>query len=432
MLRAVKERRIAALGRCSWSVEVDEAAMEDAGTETLAAAQKAELDDLIAGIDNLTEATKFLALATFRGYSHLERIFKDRRLVHLEPVPQWFWCQTWPSTDWKYQEDALQTTRGKDIDLNRWVIRQVEDPINEAIAIEFLRKKMCQSDWDGFNETFGIPNIFGEAPPEADQAWYERNQTILERIISGGRGFLPPGCRINMSEVSNASGAQFENRLRYCDTMIVVAGTGGKLTMLADNTGIGKGPSEEHADVFDEIVASEADEIAEVMQKSIGKRRLDMAFPGQPHFAHLRLSNPAIRVSIEGAQAVSTAKAAGYSVDPEIASEAIGIPLEEGEAMEGETDGAEDSEEIANRATIRQAVGEAFTGIANRRLHALVRKITEALEDPDDMARRLKLDDIRSKFPEMVTALNRDTRLAEYLEDIMGTEFLAGLGGEKV
>ena len=54
MLRAVKERRLSALGRCTWSVEVDEKAHEDAGMETLADAQKTELEDLIAGIDNLT------------------------------------------------------------------------------------------------------------------------------------------------------------------------------------------------------------------------------------------------------------------------------------------------------------------------------------------------------------------------------------------
>ena len=433
MLRAVKERRLAALGRCTWSVEVDEKAHEDPGMETLADAQKTELEDLIAGIDNLTEATRFLSLATFRGFSHLERVFRDRRLVHLQPVEQWYWCQQYPSLAWLYNPDAMQTMRGQTISLDRFVIRETTDPINEAIAIEFLRKKAGQSDWDSFNETFGIPNIFGEAPENADDAWFTRNQSTLEQIISGGRGFLPPGCKINISEAANGSGAQFENRLKYSDSMIVVCATGGKLTMLSDSTGIGKGASEEHADVFDEIVASEAEDIAEVLQKSIGKKRLDMAFPGQPHLAYLSLSNPAMRVSLPGAQAVSTAKAAGYRVEPEIASEAIGMPLEDGEEMEGDgapMPGQEQPEEDETTVTNRQAIAEAFTGIASRNLQRFVHRITQAMEDPGDDSRKARLARIRDEFPEMLRTLNRETKLAEYLEDIMGTEFLNGLAGK--
>ena len=434
MLRAVKERRLSALSRCTWSVEVDEKCHEDAGLETLADAQKTELEDLIAGIVNITEATRFLSLATFRGFAHLERVFKDRRLVRLEPVEQWYWCQQYPSLAWLYNKDALATQRGEQINLNRFVIREVTDPVNEAIAIEFLRKKAGQSDWDSFNETFGIPNIFLTAPENADQAWYERNQSTLERIVAGGRGCLPPGCTLNISEIANGSGAQFENRLKYSDSMIVVCATGGKLTMLADaSTGIGKGPSEEHADVFDEIVASEAEDIAEVMQRTIGKKRLDMAFPGQPHLAYLSLSNPAMRVSLTGAQAVSTAKSAGFKIEPEIASEAIGMPLEEGEEIETEgapMPGQEQPDEDETAVTNRQAIAEAFTGIASRNLQRFVHRITQAMEDPSDESRKARLARIRDEFPEMLRTLNRETKLAEFLEDIMGTEFLNGLAGK--
>jgi len=430
MLRAVKERRLSALSRCSWSAEIDPKADDDSGLASLAEAQRIELEDLLSGIDNITEATKFLAIASFRGFSHLERVFENQRLVHLTPVPQWHWLQTWPSTLWQYNSDAMNTNRGEPINLDRWVIREVNDPINEAIAIEFLRKKVCQSDWDGFNETFGIPNIFGEAPESADQAWYNTNQATLEKIITGGRGFLPPGCKINISEASDASGAQFENRLRYCDQMIVVAGTGGKLTMLSDNTGIGKGPSEEHADVFDEIVAAEADEISECLQMSIGKKRLNAVFPGQPHMAYLRLSNPAMRVSLSGAQAVSTAKSAGFSIDPEIATEAIGMPVEESEDPPVTGANAQTTEsEISNRAVIEGAVVQAFAGIANQNLHKFVRRITNAMEIEIDTNRNAELVKIRSEFPDMVSTLNRDTKLADFLEDIIGTEFLAGLAG---
>ena len=203
--------------------------------------------------------------------------------------------------------------------------------------------------------------------------------------------------------------------------------------MLSDSTGIGKGASEEHADVFDEIVASEAEDIAEVLQKSIGKKRLDMAFPGQPHLAYLSLSNPAMRVSLPGAQAVSTAKAAGYRVEPEIASEAIGMPLEDGEEMEGDgapMPGQEQPEEDETTVTNRQAIAEAFTGIASRNLQRFVHRITQAMEDPGDDSRKARLARIRDEFPEMLRTLNRETKLAEYLEDIMGTEFLNGLAGK--
>jgi len=50
---------------------------------------------------------------------------------------------------------------------------------------------------------------------------------------------------------------------------LVLAGTGGKLTMLSDPTGIGQGASGQHAEVFSDIAEGEGEEICECFRKQI-------------------------------------------------------------------------------------------------------------------------------------------------------------------
>lgn len=92
--------------------------------------------------------------------------------------------------------------------------------------------------------------------------------------------------------------------------------------------------------------------------------------------------------------------------------------------------GQEQPEPDESMVTNRQAIAEAFTGIASRNLQRFVHRITQAMEDPSDDSRKARLARIRDEFPEMLRTLNRETKLAEYLEDIMGTEFLNGLAGK--
>src|SRR6266571_641266 len=89
-------------------------------TATMAEDQAAALRDAYDRLDNLREAIEFLALASFRGFSHLEKIYDGAdaaaaaavaevgtagpggppasagsplRVTHLEPVEQWHWVR---------------------------------------------------------------------------------------------------------------------------------------------------------------------------------------------------------------------------------------------------------------------------------------------------------------------------------------------------
>src|SRR5471032_2036824 len=95
-LRAVLQRRLAALTRLDWDIRLHEPS-DASGSRTLAARQAAVLREAYERIGNLREAVAFLALAEFRGYAHLERHTDARgRTVRLVPVPQWFWARVGP------------------------------------------------------------------------------------------------------------------------------------------------------------------------------------------------------------------------------------------------------------------------------------------------------------------------------------------------
>src|SRR5665213_910791 len=72
-LRAVLQRRQAALTRLDWDIRVRGDAAPSLGDRRLPLRQAAVLRDAYERIGNLREAVTFLALAEFRGYAHLER-----------------------------------------------------------------------------------------------------------------------------------------------------------------------------------------------------------------------------------------------------------------------------------------------------------------------------------------------------------------------
>lgn len=467
VLRALVERRVAAIKRCEWSVKI-EAEVEDSDNAALRAEadrQREELENLLSGIENLREATGWLAMATFRGFAHLEKSFSDGKLTRLVPVPQWYWAKRYPETAWLFNKDALNVNAGEPIIPERFVIREVESPVDEVAAIEFMRKNLNQKDWDGFNETFGIPNVFAETPENTSQAEIEQYQYTLERMLTNGRGVLPPGVEVKLSEPGNLTGAQFEARLRYIDQMLVIAGTGGKLTMLSEATGIGSGASEAHRDVFDDIAAAEADDIAELLFESIGKVRLNAVFPGRDHLAYFELANDSTEVTKEGADAVRTLRQTGYEVTPEVAAAVSGVPIEglvsqdpavappsppggnpeagpgrsnDGSDDEGATEDEQERERRMAAANNRNGNGPLFntgprgtgeTAFAfNPELAQVIREMGEVAKLEEGELRNSRLVLLQDKLLDVLDSLNRNPAHVAELETSMLEGLAEGFG----
>jgi phage gp29-like protein len=331
-LRAVLQRRRSSLTRLDWDIRLrDGSETGTAHPRTLGARQAALLRGAYDRIANLREAVTFLASAEFRGYAHLERHFDvEGNTVRLEPVPQWFWARLGPEAPWQYNALArpgLPMPGDPVLDPKRFLYRECDAPIDEIAVIAHVRQSLSQKDWDAFVETYGLPPLFLELPPDIPAEREAEYQAQAEAIIGDARGTMPNGTKIHTVDSGARGQNPFAEHLRYQDELIVLAATGGKLTVLTES-GSGTLAGSAHQQAFDEITEAEAALISESFQHQFDAPLLEKYFPGQPQLAYFELAatrslDPADII----AQALALAKA-GYEIDPGELAEKTGYRLQ--------------------------------------------------------------------------------------------------------
>jgi phage gp29-like protein len=328
-LRAVLQRRQASMTRLDWDIRFRDVAA-GANPRTLAARQAAVLREAYERIENLREAVTFLALAEFRGYAHVERHFDaQRRTVRLEPVPQWFWARLGPDAPWQYNAQArpgLPMPGDPVLNPELFIYRENDSPIDEIAVIAHVRQSLSQKDWDGFIETYGLPPLFLELPPDIPAEREAEYQAQAEAIIGDARGTIPHGTQIHTVDSGARGQNPFAEHLQYQDELIVLAATGGKLTALTES-GSGTLAGSAHQRTFDDITEAEAAILSETFQQQFDRPLLARMFPGQPQLAYFELAatrslDPQDIIN----QALTLAKA-GYEIDPAELSEKTGYRL---------------------------------------------------------------------------------------------------------
>jgi phage gp29-like protein len=335
-LRAVLQRRQSSLTQLDWDIRVRESGpagqLPSGGPSprSLAARQAVVLRDAYERLENLRQAVAFLALAEFRGYAHVERHFDPRgNTVRLEPVPQWFWARLGPTSPWQYNAQArpgLPVPGDPVLDPAKFIYREVEAPIDEVAAIAHVRQSLSQKDWDGFIETYGLPPLFLELPPDIPAEREAEYQAQAEAIIGDARGTVPSGTKIHTVDSGARAQNPFAEHLRYQDEMIVLAATSGKLTVLAES-GSGTLAGSVHQQAFDQLTGAEAALISETLQRQFDRPLLEKYFPGQPQLAYFELAaTRSLDTADIIAQALTLAKA-GYEIDPAELSEKTGFQL---------------------------------------------------------------------------------------------------------
>ena len=118
----------------------------------------------------------------------------------------------------------------------------------------------------------------------------------------------------------------------FCDAQdqdVVLAGTGGLLTMLSLPQGIGAGSSEQHADAFDDLALADARRINETLQRDFDRPELAAQFPGQPHVAYFELCAVQRDDRSQLISDIAALNAAGYRVKREVVEEKTGFELED-------------------------------------------------------------------------------------------------------
>ena len=334
-LRGAKRRILSALTKLDWKIKV-RAGLGPA-EQAAAATQQTALQAEYAGIHSLRATLKHLALAEFRGFSHIEKHFgPDGTIRALVPVPQWHWCKQGFYGEWLFQENALRGgISGVPIDLANFLIREVEDPINEIALIAFCRKGLSSKDFDSFVARYGIPFVFwilSESMAAAlanDPSKMSEWLQIMRGIGSDGEGILPGGTLQALD--SGMKGGKDQNpflqHLSYQDEQIVMAATSGKLTMLNEPTGLGSGNADAHQNTFDDLAQALALDISEIFQEQVDVPVLARLFPGAAPLVYFELAAQDVEDVGILVTNVKTLADAGWQIDNAEISEKTGYTL---------------------------------------------------------------------------------------------------------
>lgn len=440
--------RVAGLVEMDYNLSPEEDA--DAG---LVDEQIEFLTEKLSKIDNLYEAIEHLAMAPFRGFAHVEKHYTGGEITHLEPVDQWNLLRDGMRGAWRYNPTAISTDYlslgGEDLPMEHFLYRQCQRPINRFALLKFVRGGLSEKDWDAFNEIYNIPGGVVIGPPdvpEGDEPIYE---DAARRVAEGGSGYLPHGSQYIPNEMPHDP-QTFKLRLEFLSEKLVLAGTGGKLTMLTA-AGSGTLAGGAHAQVFASIRSAEAMRISEIITRGMITPWLNQGFPGKEHAVYFGLAANEETDSGAAVEQVAKLSAAGFQCDPEQVTQKTGwkvtlkrqalLPAPDEEpAKPGITNRAsavsERGTEVRFMARVEQMLAEADLAVLEplivrvRPIRAELVRIS-ALDDSEFAAGMAALQPLLRRLQADLPDLEREVLtgrpdLEHAFTDIVGTAFLSG------
>ena len=351
-LYAIIERTVSGISDMGWQIVT---ADEDAiGYDArLAEEQKDFLAASYAKCDNLSAAIEHLAMARFRGFAHLSPwLTPDWAIEHLETLPQWNMVRDGIRAEWAWNPQALQksyqslvgvvgsrsrtmesanSTVGLGLQTTAlspedYIVIDNRRPVNRIALIKYVRATTSEKDWDGYVDIYGIPGVFVIMPPNIPQGQEDDYRNAAIDAAEAGSGALANGSDIKT--LSEVRGAQpFQLRLEWLQKPLVLAGTGGLLTMLSEPTGIGGGSTGSHDAVWQTIVRHAAKKIEQAMAEQYDRRALAAVFPGRPALASFALRTKQEKDVGSSVDNISKLSTAGYLVDPKQVEEETGYTV---------------------------------------------------------------------------------------------------------
>lgn len=308
VLKALKARRLSALQKLDWTIKVTEK-LPPGATPQMAEAQQKFLQERYNLVTNLKEAVGQIALSEFRGYAILQK-HRYEGGPNAGNVRQFYWLEPWCFSrdgfygDFYYNPESrigvglgscasilgeMNRIGGDALPREDFIIRESESPLYEIALVAFVNWLMGRKDFSAFVEIFGLPNAVVIMPPNITPGKEMDYQASAEKVADGVSGALPNGSDVKFPAAGTRSEMPFETFCGANDKDVVLAGTGGLLTMLSMPTGIGAGASEQHDDAFDDIAQADALKVVEVLQRDFDQVELAAAFPGQPILAEFQL-----------------------------------------------------------------------------------------------------------------------------------------------
>ncbi len=318
-LMTIIEKTLAGVADMDWQIVT--ADPESLGFDkALAQEQKEFLEASYAACDNLPAAIDHLVMARFRGFSHLQPWLKpDWTIEHLEPLPQWNMVRDGTASRWAWNPAAQQKpfrTFAADAVLSPsdYILLENRRPVNRIAVIKYIRSTVAEKDWDAYVEIYGLPGVFIIMPPnipEGKEDLYRREAVAAAEAASGA---LPNGS--DVKTLAEVRGVQpFQMRLEWLQKQLILAGTGGMLTSLAEPTGIGSGASGAHESAWATIVRRVAHKVESAINTQYDHRALAARFPGRPCLAQFSLRTRQEKDVGAAVESIAKLATSGYLVD---------------------------------------------------------------------------------------------------------------------
>lgn len=328
-LKTVVDSRIGGLAEMPWRVTVDaEAVGEDEGRKTLADAQQKYLTDILNQVENLDEGIEHLGMADFRGFAALEVVRGAHGGVRLEPIEPWLLARPVRSGPWYYNEKANDdVTAMEALEMDRVILRETRRPIDLAAMFLIVEKCHAGHAWDAFLDTYGVPPIFFELPPNTSEEDGLVYDVVCNQIIAEGRGTMPSGTKVQTVETGQNSSEAYRVRAEWCRDAILMLGLGGTLTATTE-AGSGTLAGNAHSDSLSRLCARSARGVAQAVNQGLCYPALRRKFPGQPILASFDISFEEEEDMQVTAQVIATLAGARYRMPDEAVSEKMGVDVQ--------------------------------------------------------------------------------------------------------
>lgn len=331
-LLTIVDRRMASIVEMDWNIKLPP---EDRRSrdfdDHLAQEQQAYLRESYDRIDNLYQAVGHLALATFRGFSHVEiQQLRHDHIDHLELVDQWNILRDGYTGRWKYNAEAIQTSFDELpntllIPEDRFLIRVVRRHIDRVALLKAVRCNLGEKDWTAFLEVYGLPSGIVTLPPNIPSGREREFERAAVSISEGSSGALPHGSTYTPNDTARGLNP-FADYLAYFTRKLVLVGTGGLLTMLTQS-GSGTLAGSAHMEAFKTLARAEGRQISECFQRTLDRYLLNQQFPNQPHLAYWALDTQTGTSTTEIIKHVCKLSAVGYKIPHDHVSEKTGYPV---------------------------------------------------------------------------------------------------------
>lgn len=432
----------------AWKVKIKDGLGDD--QLAMAKAQQETLTDAYAAIDNLKDAILHLHMADFRGYSHVQKHRNaDGDVYHLECLDQWCVCRDGLNGNWWWNPRSRQTSSplaflgapfcigGEQLPLQDFIIREVNRPIDEMAITYAVRWLMFQADWTGFIKIYGVPSGVVTLPPNINTAFEEAYAQAAKRISEAGSGALPFESKYQANDSPRGTDP-FTPFSNYLDQIMVMCGTGGKLTMLSAS-GSGTLAGSAHADTFNTIAALRASQISACFQRQFDQEILANQHEDEPTLVYFCLEGNPTGVSDLCANVAKLAPA-GYKADVQWLNEQTGYELEDAPVapLPG-TEPDADTEPVRNRRVknklanpddntplVKSGILSVAAALAPD-VETLNNRLAQCLEgDPDLIVSRLK--DFNSWLAKNAAHFARNPKLADAMQETISAAFANGLG----